>query len=169
MPEITLRHEIECSADTYWQKCFFDEEYNRRLFLDVLKFPGFTLLEQKNEAGTKTKKCKIDPPLVGIPAAAKKVIGDRLSYVEEGALDVKSGRYTFKVIPSAMAEKTTVTGELYTEALGENRIARVAKIKVEVKVFMLGGMVEEKIIGDLKHSYEVAAAFTNDFVKEKGL
>ena len=169
MPEITLRHEIECSEETYWQKCFFDEEYNRRLFLDVLKFPGFTLLEQKNDAGTKTKKCKIDPPLVGIPSAAKKVIGDRLSYVEEGSLDEKSGRYTFKVTPSAMAEKTSVTGELYAEKLGENRIARVAKIKVEVKVFMLGGMVEEKIIGDLKNSYDVAASFTNDFVKEKGL
>ena len=168
MPEITLRHEIECSEDTYWEKCFFDEEYNRRLFLDVLKFPGFTLLEQKNDPGTKTKKCKIDPPLTGIPAAAKKVIGDRLSYVEEGTLDTKSHRYQFKVIPSTMADKTSVVGELHTEKLGENRVARVAKIKVEVKVFMLGGMVEEKIIGDLRNSYEVAAAFTNDFVKEKG-
>jgi hypothetical protein len=68
-----------------------------------------------------------------------------------------------------MADKTTVVGEIYTERLGDQRIARIAKVKVEVKVFMLGGLVEDKIIGDMKHSYEAAAAFTNGYVKEKGL
>ena len=30
MPEVTLRHEMDCTEDTYWNKCIFDEEYNRR-------------------------------------------------------------------------------------------------------------------------------------------
>ena len=168
MAEINVRHEIDCSEETYWDKCFFDAEYNRRMFLDLLKFPGFTVLEQKDEGDKRSKKVKIDPPLSGMPGPVKKAIGDKFSYVEEGTYDAKTHRYTFKVTPSMMADKTTVVGELYTEKLGDHRIARFAKVKVEVKVFMLGSMVEEKILGDMKHSYEAAASFTNDFVKEKG-
>jgi hypothetical protein len=173
MAEVTLRHEIDCDEDTFWNQCVFSEgdDYNRKLYLEYLKFPGYTLLESKDTEDKKTRKVKIDPPLVGIPGPVKKVIGDKLSYVEEGVFDKKTRRYTFTVTPSTMAEKSKTTGELYVEKLGEGntkRIARIAKIKVEVKVFAIGGMVEDKILGDLKASYDAAAKFTNDWVKAKG-
>jgi len=169
MPDLNVRHEINCSEDTYWDKLFFDEEYNRRLFVDLLKFPGLTVLEQKNEGDRRSKKVKIDPPLTGLPGPVKKAIGDRFSYVEEGTYDPKTKRYAFKVTPSTMADKTTVVGEITTERLGDHRIARIAKVKIEVKVFMVGGMIEDKILGDMKHSYDAAASFTDAYVKEKGL
>jgi hypothetical protein len=68
-----------------------------------------------------------------------------------------------------MAEKTKNFGELYCEIVGDKRIARVAKITVEVKVFMIGSMIEEKIVTDLRSSYDAAAKFTREFLKEKGL
>lgn len=37
---------------------------------------------------------------------------------------------------------------------------------VEVKVFMIGGMVEDKIMGDLKKSFDTSAKYINDYVKE---
>jgi hypothetical protein len=169
MPEVTLRHDFDCDADTYFEKCMFDDEYNRRLYLETLKFPGYKLVESKDDADKRTRKVHIDPPLVGIPGPVKKVIGDKLSYVEEGTFDKKTKRYTFKVVPSTMADKTSTTGELWCESRGDKKCTRVARIKVEVKVFMIGGMVEEKILGDLKTSYDAAAKFTNDYIKEKGL
>jgi hypothetical protein len=169
MAEITLRHEMNCDEDTYFERCMFDEEYNRRLYIETLKFPGYELLEQSDGPDKRTRKVHIDPPLAGIPGPVKKVIGDKFSYVEEGTFDKKTKRYTFKVVPSTMSEKTKTQGELWCEKIGDKRIARVAKISVEVKVFMVGGMVEEKILGDLKASYDAAAKFTNDFLKEKGL
>jgi hypothetical protein len=168
MPEILLRHEMDCTEDTYWDKCIFDEEYNRRLFIDTLKFPGFTLLASTDDADKKTKKARIDPPVVGIPGPVKKAIGDRLSYVEDGVYDKKTRRYRCVITPSTFADKTKVSAELWCETLGEKRIARSVKVSVEVKVFMLGSMVEEKIMQDLKHSYEQAAIFTNAYCKEKG-
>jgi hypothetical protein len=169
MPEITLRHEFECDEDTYWQKLTFDPEFNRRLYLEVLRFPGYTLVDQHDDEQKLTRKVHIDPPLGNLPGPVKKAIGDKFSYVEEGTFDKKARRYTFKITPSTMADKTKNFGELYCEKLGDKRIARVAKITVEVKVFMIGGMVEEKIMTDLRHSYDTAAKFTREYVKEKGL
>ncbi len=169
MAEITLRHEFDCDEDTYWEKCTFDADFNKRLYLEVLKFPGYDLVEQKDDDAKRTRKVRIDPPLGNLPGPVKKAIGDKFSYVEEGTFDKKTKRYTFKITPSTMGDKAKTFGELYCEKLGDKKIVRVAKVTVEVKVFMIGGMVEEKIMHDLKHSYEEAAKFTRVFLKEKGL
>jgi hypothetical protein len=169
MPEITLRHEFDCDEETYWEKITFDPEFNRRLYLEVLRFPGYDLLEQKDDDDKRTRRVRIDPPLGNLPGPVKKAIGDKFSYVEEGTFDKTTRRYRFKITPSTMADKTKNFGELWVEKMGDKKIARVARVTVEVKVFMVGGMVEEKISHDLKHSYEEAAKFTREFLKEKGL
>jgi hypothetical protein len=167
MSEIVLRHELECDEDTFWYKCVFSEgdEYNRRLYNEVLKFPRYELLESKDTGSALTRKVRIDPPLTGLPGPVKKMIGDRFAYTEEGSFDKATRRYTFKVTPSTLAEKTSTTGSLQVEKLGDSKIVRIAKIKVEVKVFAVGGMVEDKILADLKASYDASQKFTNDFVK----
>ena len=104
-----------------------------------------------------------------MPGPVKKLFGDRLSYVEEGTFDKKTRRYTFKVTPSTLAEKTKVAGEMWVEKLGEKKVARVTKISVEVKVFMVGGMVEDRILADLRSSYDKGTTFTNEYIKENGL
>lgn len=167
MPEITIRHEFDCDEETYWDKCIFGVEFNERLYNDILKFPAYEVISQTNEADKRTRKVRIEPPLGNLPGAVKKVIGDRLGYVEEGIFDKATKRYTFHITPSTMAEKTKTIGTLYCEKLGEKKIARIAKIKVEVKVFAIGGIVEDKIVGDLRASYEAAAKFTNQYVKEQ--
>src|SRR5579859_6537144 len=102
MADLTLRHEMNCDEDTYWEKCVFDAEYNRELYLDSLKFPGWKLLEQKDDGKTITRRVHVDPPVGNLPGPVKKVIGDSLSYLEEGTFDRASKRYTFKVTPSTL-------------------------------------------------------------------
>ena len=169
MPEITIRHEFECDEDTYWEKCLFDDAFNKRLYIDTLKFPGFEVLVDKDEPERRVRRVRVEPPTTNLPGPLKKVIGDKLAYTEDGVFDKKTRRYAFTITPSTLPEKTKTSGELYCERLGDKRCARIAKIKVEVKVFAIGGMVEDKIIGDLKASYEAAAKFTNEYVKEQGL
>ena len=168
MPEITIRHELECDEDTYW-KCVFDDEYNRKLYKDKLKFPGYELLEQKNTATSIYRRVHVDPPTGTMPAAVKKVVGDKLSWVEDGTFDKASHRYEFKVTASTMADKIHNRGTLWTEKLEGKRCVRLAKISIEVKVFMVGGMIEERLIADVRSSYDAAASFTNEYVKDKGL
>lgn len=169
MPELTLRHEIDTDEETYWAKCVFDAEFNKRLYIDALKFPQWQLVDSKEDDAKIVRKVQVDPPTGNMPAAVKKVMGDSLKYVEDGTFDKKTKRYSFKVTPSTMADKTKVAGEMWVEKLGDKKIARVTKINVEVKVFMVGGMIEERILGDLRSSYDKGTVFTNEYIKEKGL
>jgi hypothetical protein len=171
MPEITLRHEIDTDEDTYWARCVFDADFNKKLYIDALKFPQWKLLDSKNDDAKIWRRIQVDPPTGDMPGAVKKVIGDRLSYVEEGTFDKKTKRYSFKVTPSTMAEKTKVAGEMWVEKLGDadKRIARVTKISVEVKVFIVGGLVEDRILSDLRSSYDKGTVFTNAYIKENSL
>jgi len=169
MPEITLRHEIDTDEDTYWARCVFDAEFNKKLYIDALKFPEWKLLDSKDDDAKIWRKVQVDPPTGNMPGPVKKVIGDRLSYLEEGTFDKKTKRYAFKVTPSTMAEKTKVAGEMWVEKLGDKKIARLTKISVEVKVFMVGGLVEERILSDLRSSYDKGTTFTNQYIKENGL
>lgn len=167
--DLSFTHELDCDGPTYWEKCVLTEEFNKRLYGEILKFPKFELLEQKEDGDVVRRKVRIEPPLTGLPGPAKKVIGDRMSYVEEGTYDRKTGHYKFKVTPSTMPEKVKTEGEIWCEPISEKKCRRVAKIHVSVKVFVVGSMIEEKIAGDLKKSYEAAASFTNVYVREKNL
>ena len=169
MPEVTLRHEIDTDEETYWSKCVFDADFNKKLYIDALKFPQWKLLDSKEDDAKIWRKVQVDPPTGDMPAAVRKVIGDRLSYVEEGTWDRKTKRYSFKVTPSTMAEKTKVAGEMWTEKLGEKKVVRITKINVEVKVFMVGGLVEDRIISDLRSSYDKGTVFTNQYIAQNGL
>ena len=166
MAEQTIRHVIACDTETYF-KCVFDEEYNRRLYLDVLKFREITLRGQEETADTITRKLYLNPPKVDLPGPIAKVVGD-LSYVEEGTYDKKTHRYRYKVTPASNADKTTIKGEMWCEDRGPKKIERIAKTFVEVKIFMIGSLIEKRIFDDMKKSYDAAAKFTNEFVKEKG-
>ena len=169
MAEVTLRNEINTDEDTYWAKCVFDAEFNRRMYIEALKFPEWKQLDSKEDDAKIVRKIQVDPPTGNMPAAVKKVIGDSLKYVEEGTFDKKTKHYTFKVTPSTLAEKTKVSGDMWVEKVSDKKIVRFTKISVEVKVFVVGSLIENNIISDLKQSYEKGTAFTNDYIKEKGL
>jgi hypothetical protein len=169
MAEVTLRHDIDTDEDTFWSKIVLDPTFNKKMYEGALKFPRWELLESKEDDAKVTRRVQVDPPVGDLPAALKKVVGDRLAYVEEGTFDRKAKRYTFKVTPSTMAEKTKVSGELWTEKLGDKKIRRVCRIGVEVKVMFVGSMIEERILADLRSSYDNSTAFTNQYIKENGL
>ena len=75
------------------------------------------------------------------PPPAKKVIGDALTYAEDGYLDKKTGHYQSVITPSTFADKTHVEAELWCEPSPSgdaNKCVRFARVKVEVKVFVVG-------------------------------
>jgi hypothetical protein len=168
MPDITIRHELDCDEETYFEKCFFDADYNRRLFLEELKFPGLKVIAQKDEGGVVRRTLEVDPPVTGLPGPVKKVVGDSFTYTEDGTYDRATKRYTFTITTKALGEKARTSGEVWCEKLGDKKVARVAKVQVQVKVFMVGSLIEDRIMTDMKASYAKAAEFTNRFVREKG-
>jgi len=169
MNDVRITHEIDCNEETFWSKCFFDEEFTRKLFLEALSFPVWRILKQETRPdGSTFRSVETQPKLENVPGPMKKLIGDKLSYTESGTYSKDKRRYEFEIVPSTLTDKTKITGVMYCEPIGEKKIRRVVEVKVEVKVFAIGGMVEEKIGDDVRLNYDKAAAFTNQWVREKG-
>jgi hypothetical protein len=168
MQEVTIRHEMACDEDTYWFKCVFEPEYNTKLYLEELKFPEYALEKFEETDAYIKRSVRVAPKIPPLPGPVKKVIGEGLAYTEIGTFDKKTKRYTFTATPHSVGDKAATKGEMWVETLGEKRIARVARVSVDVKVFMVGGLIEDQILNNLKASYEAAAAFTNRWVKLKG-
>jgi CRISPR/Cas system-associated protein Cas10 (large subunit of type III CRISPR-Cas system) len=167
MASTRIEHEFDCTEATFWQLTFFDQEFNRRLYLESLKFPVWKVVEEKITDDTLERRVEVQPLVENVPGPVKKLLGDRFGYVEEGKLDRKQNRYRFRVIPSAMPDKTQISGEMRTERLGDTRIRRVVEFSVEIKVMMLGKIVEQKTIEDTRASYEKMAVFFRQYLKEK--
>jgi hypothetical protein len=168
MPSTRIAHEFDCSEETFWKILFFDPEFNRRLFLETLRFPVWKILEEKVTDDTVERRIEVQPLVENVPAPIKKVLGDRFGYVEQGTLDRKRNLYRFRIVPSSMADKTHISGEMRTERLGDRRVLRVVEFEIEVKVFMVGKLVEQKTIDDTRASYEKMATFLRQYLKEKG-
>jgi hypothetical protein len=167
--KFTIRHTFSTDADTYWNQIFFDEEYNRSLCLDYLKFSLFRVLSfSKENDGTIMRRLEI-APRVEIPGAIKKVLGDSANYVEEGTFDPVARRWNFNVIPHVASNKIKTRGEMWLEARGDKRVERTCVINTEVKVFGIGKMIEELIEKQTRASYDEAAVFTEKWIRDKGL
>jgi hypothetical protein len=169
MPSFRVAHDFECSASTYWEQVFFDEEYNRRLFHDELRFPEWRELEKKDEGTRIVRLVRAQPPIENLPGPLKSVVGDGAGYEERGVYDRGTQRYEATVIPNRLADRISVTLTMSTESLGEKRCRRVVAGSVTAKVFMVGALLEQRMIADLTRSYAKSADFTNRFVAEKGL
>lgn len=169
MKQVVFEHVFECDADTYWDKVFFDEDYNRRLFLETLKFTQWQQTIGQKTDDRITRTVLVRPPVGDVPGAIKKILGEKFGYTEHGTFDRKTRRYRIDIEPSVSADKAKITGELWVEPAGDKRIKRIAKMSVEVNVMLVGKLIEDKVIGDMRPSYERAAEFTNQWVREKGL
>lgn len=168
MAEARIEHIQDCDVATFW-KVFFDEDFNRRLFREVLDFPGF---EQRSFVETESEIRRViyvAPKVSGLPAPIKAVIGDSLAYTEEGVFDKRAERYRIKITPSKAAEKLNVTAVLTATPMGPGRSQRVFEASVKASIFGIGGMVERQILSDMERGQEAAARFTPRFITEKGI
>ena len=166
---VRIEHTYEVDEDTFWDRVFLDEEYNRRLYLEGLRFESYALKSQE-ESDTEVKRTiDVTPRLGDLPGPMKKVLGDNLSYLENGVYDKPKRRYYVNIIPSSLPSKIKVTGELHTEPAGDKQCRRIFEANVEVKVLGLGRLMEKRIVDDLQKGYSRGARFTNEYVKEKGL
>ncbi len=169
MAEIRIGHVFNCTADTYWDKLFFNDEYNDRMFHEALEFPKFERVSV-DETETEIRRVfNVVPKLGAMPGPIKKVIGDSFGYREDGCFDRKSRVYTLTITPTTMARKLKIGGTITAEPAADGKITRVLNFKVTAKIFGVGGLLERQTINDTKTSYDKAAAFTNAYLAEKGL
>jgi hypothetical protein len=169
MAETRIEHIYNCSEDTFWQKIFFDEEYNRKLFKEALAFPVYEQTSLEDSDTQVRRTIKVVPKLGPMPGPLKAVIGEGIGYQEKGVFDKKTRRYAIDITPNKLADKVSITGTLFTEPRGDDKCNRVFECKVVAKIFGVGGMLEKRVIADMQDSYAKGAEFSNRYIAEKGL
>lgn len=164
MKSFTLSHEIHCDTDTFW-KLFFDKTFNEELFKRGLQFPGYEVLEFKDEDSRIFRRTKVTPKL-DAPAPVAKVLGSSFSYTEEGTFDKATKVLSWKTTPSALADKVTTKGTVKVEPMGDDKVRRISEFHYEAKVFGIGGILESAFEKSLRSGWEKSAEFTNQWIKD---
>jgi hypothetical protein len=163
MPTFTLNHEIRCNTERFWQ-LFFDREFNDKLYKEALEFPEYSILEQR-DTDTEIIRKVAGQPKMNMPGPVAKVLGSGFKYVEEGSFDKAKRIWRWKMTPSTLAEKMRNEGSVRVEALGDDRVRRVAEIVVEAKIFGIGGMIESSAEKQLREGWEKSAVFMNKWIE----
>jgi len=163
MQELTLEHELHCDEDTYWYSCVFNPKYNAQLYLEILKFPRYEFQDIDDDGRCIRYSVIAQPALPPLPDIVKAVIEDGLVYKEEGIFDRQKRRYLFRGI--AVVGKAVTSGELILTSIGLNRTLRTAKLKVEVDIPLVGGLLEDLIVQSLRESHDKAVEFTNRYIQ----
>jgi Protein of unknown function (DUF2505) len=169
MAELNVEHAFGCSEDTFWDKVFFDDEYNQRLFERELRFPVWRVLGQNDDGTEIVRRIEVVPYVGELPGPLKALIGEGVGYEEVGHFDKARRRYHAKVRPNKLADKVSVEIDLWTVATGQDSCRRCVKATVKARLLGVGGMLEKRLVADLERSYAKSATFTNTFVEEKGL
>jgi hypothetical protein len=165
----TIRHTIETDVDTFWNKLFFDPEFNRALFVEALGFPTYEILEDRKEPSGVVHRRVECVPKVELPAAARRVLGDTAGYTEVGRFDPVARKYFVDVLPKMAADKIKTKSEVSVEARGDKRCERIVMVDNTVKIFGIGTFVEGYIEQQTRDLYNRGADFTNQWIKNHGL
>ncbi len=166
--KVNITHEFRTDAETFWDRCFLDEAFNKALYVDHLKFVEYELISSQAE-GTKLHRKVRCTPKQDAPAPVQKLLGGAFSYIEDGVLDRASGIYRFKVLPGTLADKIRSEGDFRIEKTGPKSIRRTVDMVIEVKVFGIGGIAEGFVSKSMQDTYAKAAEFTNRYITTHGL
>jgi hypothetical protein len=164
----TIKHTVETDVDSFW-KLFFDTEFNRVLFQDFLGFTTYRVLEERTDPDGVIERRVESTPKVELPAAARKIFGDSVGYIEVGRYDPKLRKYFVQVLPKMAGDKVKSSTEIWAEPLGDKRCERIVAVDNTVKVFGLGTLLEGFIEQQTRDLYARAADFTNRWIRDKGL
>lgn len=162
MGRFTLTHEIRCNADTFW-KTFFDKSFNETLFRQRLGFPEYTIVDQR-ETETEIVRKVTGTPKMNMPGPVMKLLGSGFGYTEEGRLNKATQVWSWKTIPSTLAEKLRSEGTLRIEPIGDNKVRRITEIVIEAKVFGVGGLIESSTEKQMREGWEQSAVYMNEVV-----
>jgi hypothetical protein len=169
MAETRIEHTFDCSVETFWAKTFFNVEFNRNMHLQHLHFHKWEIVESSETESTILRTVQVVPAIGEIPAAIRAFIGESLGYREEGIFDKKTQHYRVRVVPTALADKINISGEIWAEPVAPQRCKRIFSVQISARVFGVGSIIEQRVIGDLRLNYNAGAAYTATYLAEQGL
>jgi hypothetical protein len=165
MAERRIEHDFECSTDTYWD-IFFSPEFNRSLFVERLRFERWEITSTETLPHGFRRAVEAIPPAGNLPGPIKAILKRGTGYREEGEFHRERSRYELRALSYSLPEKLAVTGTVTVVAQG-NGCRRIYDARVVAKIFGLGGVLEQRVLGDMEKSLVRAAEHTRKWLAER--
>jgi hypothetical protein len=159
MRRFTLVQEIATDVDNHW-RLFFDDDFERAMYLDGFRFPRYELLESRKSDNEIVRRIKVTPRL-DVPAAVAKLLGSSFGYIEEARFDAKARVLRARLIPNVLADRLSSEVTVRAEPAGEGRCRRTVDGTVDARIFGVGGLVEGALEKNLRSGWAQAAAYMN--------
>lgn len=169
MPSRRIEQTFQCTPDTFWHRVFFDPEYNRRLFLERLRFERWEQISHTPTADGFRRVVEVVPRLGEVPAAIKALLKDGAGYREEGEFIASKSLYCLNAIPHVRPDRIHISGEMLVEPLGPGQCKRTYTGVVKVDLFGVGGLLEQRLLDDVDKGYSRAGEVTERFIEDMGL
>ena len=167
---LTTSHILEVAPVTFFDRVFFDLEFNERLFREALEVKDVEVLELVAEGDLRRKRIRVTPrPRMEPPAVLRRALRGELSYLEEGSWSRQDSVYRYAVRTSIASERIRIAGSVRASAFGEGRCERTVEIDVEVALPLIGGQLERFVVEQLRGSLERGASFANEWIGQTGL
>lgn len=153
--KIELFHTFPCTRDVY------EKNINNATVLSLCEgrlpyLKSRVVLEHKPGPGPNQRswrfRCEADYKL---PAAAQKVLGERLGWFEESTLDENEHVLRFKVIPDVLAGRYRCEGEQVYVERDDGQMDRLMTVEIVIAIPIVGGIVERTVADRLKETYAV--------------
>lgn len=167
MKSSTASITLPCTISEFW-KVYLNREYLNQLYIEELGYKRFEILEL-----TDTTRKLLIVPKMSLPAAVESLIGESFMYEDHGSLDVPRDVWTWSMVPGTDAKGKTkrelvrTSGTVRAEALPEGGCRRTDDIRIESKVFGLGGLIEASAEKELQATQPKEHAFMRRWIEER--
>jgi hypothetical protein len=159
-----VRSELPCSPEEVWA-ILESPEYDARMARESTSTRE--IVERRHEGGVLYTRRRISLSRE-IPGPMKKVIGsDRITYDQENWLPDGGDTLRWKITPMMGADR--FHGEGTTRVVPtQGGSERIIHGELQIRVPLLGGKMEKKLVDDVVASYEKAAVIIRQILAERG-
>lgn len=158
--KLKLEHRFACSPETYWEIATRDDVETE----GASKNDG----EVENLSDTTQGNIRIRRQRFSmnreLPAAITKVLKtNRISYKLEMRIDTERFRADWTITPLVLPDRVTGSGVAIVTPTADGCL-RVIDGELNVKVPLVGRMMEERLISEVSKSYDITAGVIRDRV-----
>ncbi len=106
-------------------------------------------------------------PQLDLPPRIQKFIKGKMGYKEKGRFDKNKEKFFLEHTTAALGNKLHLSGDFVVVPLGEHACRREATIRVDVRVFGIGSLIERAIERNIHKGWNNSAQFMNSWLSQQ--
>jgi hypothetical protein len=164
--QYVIENTFDVSAKRYWE-VFFSEDYAAGLFPHLEIDWKLLKFEKQGEGDDLViiREAELTPHRQP-PKVLQKLITTKIKYVESNVYTASKSEMTTKITPNFGADRVSNGGVYKVEPLGPDKCKRVWEGVCTCKIPLIGGRIEDYLVGEVKESYRGATTFTRKWLAE---